>query len=188
VEYKGWKARGIEAMRAEVARMVPEFTERMEAIDWKDTALLPVELKQAVKWYGDGVLLIGDAAHVMSPFGGIGINVAIRDAVIAANTLVKPLHEKNVTQRHLKRIQDRVAWEIRFVQGIQAAAQDSAPRPGEVIGLPPIARLILRIPIVRDLPIFLLSFGLVPVRVSRRLRASAPRTVSIQQVGYGGSD
>jgi 2-polyprenyl-6-methoxyphenol hydroxylase-like FAD-dependent oxidoreductase len=188
VDYKAWRARGIEAMQADVVRMVPQFAERMETIEWKDTALLPVELKQAVKWYRDGVLLIGDAAHVMSPFGGIGINVAIRDAVIAANTLMKPLQERTVTERHLKRIQDRVAWEIRFVQGIQAAAQDSAPRPGEVIGLPTIARLILRIPVVRDLPIFLLSFGLVPVRVSRRLRASTPPAGRVQQVRYGRSD
>jgi 2-polyprenyl-6-methoxyphenol hydroxylase-like FAD-dependent oxidoreductase len=178
VEYKAWRARGIESMRASVVEMVPQFAARMETIDWKDTSLLPVDLKQAVRWYRDGLLLIGDAAHVMSPFGGIGINVAIRDAVIAANALVEPLMAQHVEERDLKRVQDRVLWEIRLVQGIQAKQQDAAPKPGEVIGLPPIARLMLRIPIIRDIPIFILSFGLVPVRVGRQFRVEAPRLVS----------
>lgn len=167
VNYKEWKAKGIEAMRASVAEMVPQFKTRMEALDWSDTALLPVELKQAVQWYREGLLLIGDAAHVMSPFGGIGINLAIRDAVIAANVLVKPLQQHNVLLRNLKKIQDRVRWEIKLVQGLQAKQQDAASKPGEVIGLPPIARLMLRIPVIRDIPIFILSFGLVPVRVGK---------------------
>lgn len=175
VDYKDWKARGIEAMRASVAQMVPEFAARMESIDWKQTALLPVELKQAVQWNRDGVLLIGDAAHVMSPFGGIGINVAIRDAVIAANVLSQPLLRQNMRVRDLQKVQNRVMWEIRLIQRIQALQQDAAPRPGEVIGLPPIARLILRIPVIRDIPIFILSFGLVPVRVASRLKANVPR-------------
>lgn len=170
VDYKAWKANGIEAMRASVIQMVPQFRERMEQIDWKDTSLLPVELKQAVVWYREGVLLIGDAAHVMSPLGGIGINVAIRDAVIAANILVEPILRGQVKLSDLKKVQDRVLWEIKLVQGAQAKAQDAAARPGEVIGLPPIARLLLRIPILRDLPIFILSFGLVPVRVGSRFR------------------
>jgi 2-polyprenyl-6-methoxyphenol hydroxylase-like FAD-dependent oxidoreductase len=114
----------------------------------------------------------------MSPFGGIGINVAIRDAVIAANALVEPLMAQHVEERDLKRVQDRVLWEIRLVQGIQAKQQDAAPKPGEVIGLLPIARLMLRIPIIRDIPIFILSFGLVPVRVGRQFRVEAPRLVS----------
>lgn len=178
VEHKAWKARGVEAMRAEVAKMVPQFAQRMEDLEWKDTALLPVELKQAVQWYRDGLLVIGDAAHVMSPFGGIGINLAIRDAVITANTLVKPLIERNVSVRDLKRIQDRVLWEIKLVQGLQAKQQDSAPRPGEVIGLPPIARFMLRVPFIRDIPMFILSFGLVPVRVSRRFRGVVPQLIA----------
>lgn len=178
VDYKAWRARGIEPMRASVVEMVSQFAARMEAIDWKDTSLLPVELKQAVRWYRDGLLLIGDAAHVMSPFGGIGINVAIRDAVIAANLLVDPLLAQNVEVRDLKRVQDRVFWEIRLIQGLQANQQDAALKPGEVIGLPPIARLMLRIPIIRDIPIFILSFGLVPVRVGRQFRVEAPRLFS----------
>ncbi|MDX2161892.1 MAG: FAD-dependent oxidoreductase [bacterium] len=183
VEYKAWKARGIEALRANVAHMVPEFAARLESLDWKDTALLPVELKQAEQWYRDGLLVIGDAAHVMSPFGGIGINVAIRDAVIAANVLAEPLRRRNVRVRDLKQVQDRVMWEIRLIQGLQASQQDAAPRPGEVIGLPPIARLILRIPVIRDIPIFILSFGLVHVRVAARFRMKRPRVVMAPAVG-----
>jgi 2-polyprenyl-6-methoxyphenol hydroxylase-like FAD-dependent oxidoreductase len=178
VEYKAWKEQGVEQMRAAVAEMVPQFRERMGAIEWKDTSLLPVELKQALRWYRDGLLVIGDAAHIMSPFGGIGINLAIRDAVHAANILVEPLTRRNVQVRDLKKVQDRVMWELRIVQGLQAKQQDSAPRPGEVIGLPPIARLMLRIPIIRDLPIFVLSFGLVPTRIGRRFRKPVPRLVT----------
>lgn len=177
VDYKEWKARGIEAMRASVTEMVPQFKERLELIDWKDTSLLPVELKSALQWYREGLLLIGDAAHVMSPFGGIGINVAIRDAVIAANCLVDPLLQRQVRLRDMKRVQDRVLWEIKLIQGLQAKQQDSAPRPGEVIGLPPLARLLLRIPLLRDLPIFVLSFGLIPVRIRACFKQSKPHMV-----------
>jgi 2-polyprenyl-6-methoxyphenol hydroxylase-like FAD-dependent oxidoreductase len=175
VDYKEWKANGVEAMRNAVVGMVPQFKERMESIEWKDTSLLPVDLKQAIKWYRDGLLLIGDAAHIMSPFGGIGINVSIRDAVIAANILLEPLMQGNVKEADLKRVQDRVKWEIDIVQGIQVKQQDAAPKPGEVIGLPPIARFFLKIPVIRDIPIFVLSFGLVPVRVSRKFTEAKPR-------------
>lgn len=174
VDYKAWKARGIEAMRADVAQMVPEFAERMQDIEWKDTALLPVDLKRAVKWYRDGLLLIGDAAHIMSPFGGIGINLTIRDAVIAANRLARPLEQGRPDTKILASIQKRVEWEIKLTQGIQAKLQDSAPAPDKVIGLPPIARFFLRVPVLRDLPIFLLSFGLVPVRVDTSVLRQPP--------------
>ncbi len=172
VDYKSWKARGIEQMRAAVTEMVPEFKARLETVEWADTALLPVDLKRATKWYRDGLLVIGDAAHVMSPFGGIGINVALRDAVIVANQLSDVLATGRPSVSQLRRVQKRVEWEVKLLQRIQAGVQDSASKPDEVIGLPPIARFILRIPIIRDLPIFLLSFGLVPVWVNRKFRPS----------------
>jgi 2-polyprenyl-6-methoxyphenol hydroxylase-like FAD-dependent oxidoreductase len=178
--YKAMRERGIADFRRSVVNMVPEFAARMEAIDWEDTSLLKVELKRAKQWYREGLMLIGDAAHIMSPLGGIGINLAIRDAVMAANRLVEPLKRGSVTTRQLSALQQRVAWEIALTQKIQAAAQNSkdltvpVPNAGknanDVIGLPPAVQVLLKIPIVRDIPTFFLAFGLVPVRVSRALR------------------
>lgn len=89
--YRELRAAGIEAFRAQLAALLPEFAERLGALEWSQTALLSVELKRAERWHRDGLLLIGDAAHVMSPLGGVGINLAIRDAVLAANAVIAPL-------------------------------------------------------------------------------------------------
>jgi 2-polyprenyl-6-methoxyphenol hydroxylase-like FAD-dependent oxidoreductase len=98
--YREFREKGTDNLRHELAQLLPEFGARLQALDWPRTAYLKVELKRAERWHRKGLLLIGDAAHVMSPIGGIGINLAIRDAVVTANSVLGPLsrmHSKNRT-------------------------------------------------------------------------------------------
>ena len=89
---------GLDAFRAEIAHLAPHFRDRVQEIaSWDDVKLLTVAVNRLERWYQPGLLLIGDAAHAMSPIGGVGINLAIQDAVAAANILVPPLRRGAVT-------------------------------------------------------------------------------------------
>jgi len=139
-----------------------------------------VELKRAERWHRDGLLLIGDAAHVMSPLGGVGINLAIRDAVLAANAVVGPLRAGRLRERDLAKVQRRAGWDVSLIQGLQAFVQNQAVTQKEqadtLIALPSWLRTTLfALPVVRDLPVRLLAFGLVPVHVQT---ASCPSATS----------
>src|SRR6202012_6022337 len=100
------KAQGIEAFRARVAHLA-EREHADELKTWDDVKLLTVTVDRLEKWHEPGLLFIGDAAHAMSPVGGVGINLAIQDAVAAANILAGPLREKRVTDADLARVQER---------------------------------------------------------------------------------
>ena len=90
--YQEIRSAGLEHLRQAVAEMLPEFADRMDTIqEWKQVSVLSVESSRLPRWYRPGLLLIGDAAHVMSPVGGVGINYAIQDAVVAANVLSEHL-------------------------------------------------------------------------------------------------
>jgi 2-polyprenyl-6-methoxyphenol hydroxylase-like FAD-dependent oxidoreductase len=162
-------------LRRSYARLVPELADRVESLqDWKHVSLLSVESSRCGKWYRPGLLLIGDAAHVMSPIGGVGINYAIQDAVVASNVLAGPLRRsqallENLSVSHLAAVQRRREWPTRIIQAGQALAQrgliapalesDEAPKP------PALVRLLLRAPVLRDLPARIVAFGVWPVRV-----------------------
>jgi 2-polyprenyl-6-methoxyphenol hydroxylase-like FAD-dependent oxidoreductase len=170
-KYQTFKDKGLEHFHSEMEHLLPEFKTRIQATTWQDTAYLKVELKRAERWYKKGLLLIGDAAHVMSPIGGIGINLAIRDAVVAANTLLEPLSRGVVKESDLAKVQRKVGWEIRLLQAFQVTIQNAGYKNEEnpndkVIGLPKIFRDgFLSVPLVRDLPVKLLAFGMVRVRL-----------------------
>lgn len=173
--YRELRAAGIDLFRTQVTRLLPEFAARISQVEWNQTALLTVELKRAERWHRDGLLLIGDAAHVMSPLGGVGINLAIRDAVLAANAVIEPLRTGRLRERDLAEVQRRAGWDVRLIQGVQAFVQNQAvtqqTKTNRVIALPTWLRTTLfALPVVRDLPVQLLAFGLIPVHVAPALR------------------
>src|SRR5207248_4751117 len=100
--------RGIEAFRASILQLAPYFAARVNEIkDWEQVKLLTVQINRLRQWHKPGLLCIGDAAHAMSPAGGIGINLAIQDAVAAANLLARPLQKGKLANGHLEAVQRR---------------------------------------------------------------------------------
>ena len=119
------KARGLEYLRSEIVRMVPLVEDRVGEIQfWDDVKLLTVAVDHLKEWYRPGLLCIGDAAHAMSPIGGIGINLAIQDAVAAANILWKPLRAKTISAGDLKAVQARRGPPTRWTQAMQIFLQE----------------------------------------------------------------
>jgi len=115
------RAKGIEALRGNIASLAPFLRDRVgELRDWDDVKLLTVRVDRLRQWYRPGLVCIGDAAHAMSPVGGVGINLAIQDAVAAANVLAGPLLERAVGVGHLARIQRRREFPTRFTQSMQS--------------------------------------------------------------------
>lgn len=162
--YARVKERGLRTLHRSVATLAPELADRVAALeDWKQGSLLSVQSDRLQRWYKPGLLLIGDAAHVISPVGGVGINLAIQDAVVATNVLTGPLREGKVSTPHLAAVQRRRERAVRLVQGAQDVAQRcvvakvlEGNRPFE---LPRLWRLLLRVPIVRDVPTRLIAYG-----------------------------
>ncbi|MEW6637182.1 MAG: FAD-dependent oxidoreductase [Actinomycetota bacterium] len=171
--YGRLRAAGLPALRRSVAGLAPELSDRVDHLkEWRQGSLLSVESDRLRRWHRPGLLLIGDAAHVASPVGGVGINLAIGDAVVAANVLAGPLGSGDLQPRHLALVQRRREWPTRLVQGAQAAVQRwvvsgalDSDRPFE---LPAFLRLLLRAPVLRDLPARLIASGAWPARAGRR--------------------
>ncbi|HTV06126.1 MAG TPA: FAD-dependent oxidoreductase [Acidobacteriaceae bacterium] len=117
------RADGLEAFQRSIAELAPFLGDRVsEVTDWDQVKLLSVQINRLEKWHQPGLLCIGDAAHAMSPAGGVGINLAVQDAVATANTLAKPLREGMVTEELLARIQERREFPVRVTQRFQVAA------------------------------------------------------------------
>jgi 2-polyprenyl-6-methoxyphenol hydroxylase-like FAD-dependent oxidoreductase len=159
------RAAGLEAFRRSLASGAPELADRVDELqDWEAIKLLTVRADRLSRWYRPGVLCIGDAAHAMSPIAGVGINVAIQDAVVAANLLWKPLQRGKIERRHLARVQRRRELVVRLIQGFQGLLQERLLRPTlaaeGVTRAPGFARLALRTPVLRDVPARLIGLGL----------------------------
>lgn len=131
------QAIGIEEFRAGIVHLAPFLQDRVcELRDWSDVKLLTVRVDRLRRWYRSGLVCIGDAAHAMSPVAGVGINLAIQDAVAAANILAEPLRAGTVCAAHLAKIQRRREFPARITQRVQAAIRQqvggnldaSAPR------------------------------------------------------------
>ena len=164
------RAAGIDAFRRDVAGVAPELSDRVGEIrDWDDVKLLTVRADRLTQWYRPGYLAIGDAAHAMSPIGGVGINVAIHDAVVAANVLWKPLRDGAATPADLDRVQRLRERPVRLIQAFQSAVQTRFLKPTlestQPSSIPLIARIIARVPVLRDLPPRLVAFGISRPRV-----------------------
>ena len=173
--YPKLRAAGIEALRGSFAELVPRFADRVGHVeDWKQVSLLSVESSCCKRWYRAGLLLIGDAAHVMSPVAGVGINYAIQDAVVASNVLSSPLKacQSRCTDLDLGRlaaVQRRRVWSTRAIQAFQAQIQrrilESALRFNAPFTPPALLPLLLRTPLLRKLPARILAFGFWPVKL-----------------------
>src|SRR5918998_3456711 len=151
------RAEGLGSFRRSVGEAVAKLAERTgEVQEWGQVKLLSVQVKRLKRWYRPGLLCIGDAAHAMSPVGGVGINLAIQDAVAAANTLADPLLEGRVESRHLRAVQRRRDLPIRVIQGLQSLAHRRIVAPavggGGIPSPPPPVRALLGLRVVRHLP------------------------------------
>ncbi len=167
-DFQAVRERGIDAFRADIDSTVPWLADRSAAIsDFEQIHLLNVKADCLPVWHSDGMLLIGDAAHVMSPVGGVGINAAIADAVEAANVLgyegrTPLLAAGPPVESALARIQRRRAMPTRIIQAVQSRVQSllvERALTSETFEIPAPARLLLRTPGLRQLPIRVFALG-----------------------------
>ena len=167
---EGLRRQGLPAFREELARLAPTLRDRVEELrGWDDIKLLTVAVDRLRRWHRPGLLCLGDAAHAMSPIGGVGINLAVQDAVAAANILGPHLRRGDLSTAHLRRLQHRREWLTRATQRLQLVLQNRVIRP--VLGATgPLRlawplRLLQRIPRLRRIPARLLGLGVRPEHV-----------------------
>ena len=177
--YRRLREAGIARLQQGVARLVPWLADRVGALDdWKKTHVLTVKANRLARWHRPGLLFIGDAAHAMSPVGGLGINYAIGDAVEAANVLSEKLREgRPIDEDDLAEVQRRREPVVRMVQRIQGIIQSRIV--GETLNpkkqfVPPLPlRVLLKTPYLRNIPARMLAFGPRPYRLERAEEHSA---------------
>ena len=164
------KQRGIEAFRQDMLTVAPFLRDRANEIRaWDEIRLLTVRVDRLLKWYRPGLLCIGDAAHAMSPVGGIGINVAVQDAVATANILGEPLKDKTLTENDLDKVQRRRLFPTRVTQAAQVFMQNRVLKPilgnTQQISVPFVLRLFQWFPFLRRIPARLVGIGVRPEHV-----------------------
>lgn len=165
------RADGIDKVRATIARLMPPLADRVgELATMDDLKLLTVGIDRLEQWWKPGVLCIGDCAHTMSPIGGVGINLAIQDAVAAANILAAPLRENRLNDADLAAVQARRLFPARATQALQVFLQNRVIAPslfsgGGELRVPFIVRLMQWLPILRRLPARLMGMGVRPEHV-----------------------
>jgi 2-polyprenyl-6-methoxyphenol hydroxylase-like FAD-dependent oxidoreductase len=162
--------RDIADFRRMILALSPWLGERVNELkSWDDVKLLTVALDRLPQWYRPGLLCIGDAAHAMSPIGGVGINLAVQDAVAAANILAEPLRAGAVTLDHLARVQARRQWPTRVTQAFQRAIQNRVIGPvlaGAAQPKPPLAvKLLDWFPALRGIPARFIGIGVRPEHI-----------------------
>jgi 2-polyprenyl-6-methoxyphenol hydroxylase-like FAD-dependent oxidoreductase len=167
----GVRAAGIVAFRARVGASLPFLADRVDRLEsWDDVKLLNVQVNRLPCWHRPGLLCIGDAAHAMSPIGGVGVNLAVQDAVAAANILAGPLRAGTLNNADLARVQARRDFPTRTTQRFQLAVQDRII--GQVLAsedtpdVPLPVRLLDSMPWLQRLPARLLGMGIRPEHVS----------------------
>ena len=162
--YKHLREQGIEHFHQIIRDLSPELSDVITGIkDWSEMAILSVVTGRVEQWYKDGLLLIGDAAHIMSPVGGVGINYAIQDAVAAVNLLADPIRENRLTVSDLAAVQKRREGAVAAVQGVQSFIQNrivSQALKSDKAFTPPLPmKLASRLPFVRKKLAHFLAYG-----------------------------
>ena len=174
---------GIGAFRSRIALALPWLADRVETVtSFEDVRLLTVRLSRVRLWYGGGLLIIGDAAHVMSPVGGVGLNLAIQDALAAGRIIGPKVASRTLTRATLRRVQLRRWAPTALTQALQPAAHRvlqarlSAPAVNKptLRAFPP-ARLLRRFPLLRAIPALLVGLGMLPEHAPRWAMSRSPR-------------
>jgi 2-polyprenyl-6-methoxyphenol hydroxylase-like FAD-dependent oxidoreductase len=157
------KARGLPSFQSELTQMAEFLRDRAgELDDWSKIKLLTVQINRLRKWYCDGLLCIGDAAHAMSPAGGVGINLAIQDSVATANLLGEKLRRGPVSVDDLAEVQRRREWPAALIQRMQAFIHRrvvTGRQTSDDTGLPILPRLLKNFPVLRQLPARFIGIG-----------------------------
>ena len=190
------KARGLDAFRIDIVRIAPYLGSRVEELtNWDQIKILTVQINRLRRWYRQGLLCIGDSAHAMSPAGGVGINLAIQDAVAAANLLAGPLLEGRVSTKTLAAVQRRRELPTRATQSIQLLAHRGLARAFEnpgAIQAPWQVKAITRIPGIQRAAGYAVGIGVRPEHVrdevpveSRRSRAARAAFAGVGMAALG---
>jgi 2-polyprenyl-6-methoxyphenol hydroxylase-like FAD-dependent oxidoreductase len=162
----------IERFRADVGRVTPFLGDRLgEIAGWDQVKLLTVKVDRLTRWHCPGFLAIGDAAHAMSPIGGVGVNLAVQDAVAAANRLAAPLARGSVDESVLAAIQKRREFPTKVTQGAQIAVQkrliDPLLNTDRPLRAPWLLKLLSSIPLLRTIPAYVVGVGVRPEHIGR---------------------
>jgi 2-polyprenyl-6-methoxyphenol hydroxylase-like FAD-dependent oxidoreductase len=168
--YDELRARGLEAFRADIVKLAPFLADRVaELTEWKDVSLLTVAVDRLTKWWRPGLLCIGDAAHAMSPIGGVGVNLAVQDAVAAANILAAPLREGRASTEHLEQVQRRRTFPMKVIQKMQVTVQnrliDKILDSKKPVTAPWTMQLFNIFPFLRRIPARIVGIGVRPEHV-----------------------
>jgi 2-polyprenyl-6-methoxyphenol hydroxylase-like FAD-dependent oxidoreductase len=168
-QFRTVREAGLESLRASIAKLAPWLAGPLEGVtDWSQVQLLSVQTSRLKRWAKPGLLLIGDAAHTMSPMGGVGINLAIQDAVVTANCVTTPLIEHRLSLKDLQAVQRERAWPVRFTQAWTriletqlAVSMKSTPSSFVIFAL----RSVMQVPAMSHLSTWITAYGLRPPRV-----------------------
>jgi 2-polyprenyl-6-methoxyphenol hydroxylase-like FAD-dependent oxidoreductase len=189
--YDEIRALGLDAFRADIRKLAPYLGERVNELhDWEQVKILTVQINRLRRWYRAGLLCIGDAAHAMSPAGGVGINLAIQDAIATANLLTGPLQERCLREAALAAVQKRRELPTRVTQAIQTFAHRGLARvfenPGP-IQAPWQVKAVSRIPGLDRAMGYAVGIGMRPEHVRAKTRATprGPRLATAVFAGIG---
>ena len=168
--YAAIRTAGLEALRARIASLASFLSDRVDELrTWDDVKLLTVKIDHLRTWHRPGLLCIGDAAHAMSPVGGVGVNLAIQDAVATANLLRSALLRGSVTDKHLASVQRRRELPARIIQAGQVFVQERFLRPllasQAAMRAPKVMYLFVLIPWLRRIPAYIVGIGFRPEHV-----------------------